>query len=122
MQPKLITFLEGVNQEIRGMVCKLSEKRGEVDSAVACPGELKALAGKLAQVPKWLDRLSPAQRGEEALQAAIGEYLQNLETLKGLLINLQESLGKRRDRLKKDFEHLNAARGWVETFRATHCN
>jgi hypothetical protein len=122
MQPKLITFLEGVNQEIRGVVCKLSKKHGEADSTVVTSGELKALAGKLAQVPKRLDCLSPAQRGEEALQDAISEYLQNLETLKGLLMNLQELLGKRRDQLKKDFEHLNAARGWVETFRATHSN
>jgi len=122
MQPNLIAFLEGVNQEIRGLACKLSEKRGEAGSAVVTPGELKALAGKLAQVPKRLERLSPAQRSEEALQDAIGEYLQNLENLKGLLMKLQESLGKCRDRLKKDFEHLNAARGWVESFRATHGN
>ena len=122
MQPELIAFLGDVNQEIRGLVSKLAEKRGEAGSAVVTPGELKALAGKLAQVPKRLDRLSPAQRGEEALQDAIGEYLQNLGNLKGLLMKLQESLGKCRDRLKKDFEHLNAARGWVESFRATHGN
>lgn len=120
MQPKLIVFLGEVNREIRGLVSKLSENSVEGNKAVLSPGQLKALAGKLAQVAKLLDLVSPAQPKEDALQAAISEYVDNLEKLKGVLGKVQDSLGKQRDRLKKDFEHLNSARAWVETFRATN--
>jgi chromosome segregation ATPase len=120
MQPEPIVFLEEVNREIRGLVSKLSENSVEGNKAVLSPGELKALAGKLAQVAKLLDLVSPAQPKEDALQAVISEYVDNLEKLKGVLAKVQDSLGKQRDRLKKDFEHLNSAQAWVKTFRATN--
>jgi hypothetical protein len=61
------------------------------------------------------------RRGDdEASQAVISEYVDNLEKLKDVLGRAMDSLGKRRDRLKKDLEHLNSARAWVETFRATN--
>jgi chromosome segregation ATPase len=120
MQSELIVALEEANREIRGLVSKLSENSMEADNAVLSPGELKALAEKLAKVAKLLERVSPAQPKEEALQAVLSEYVDNLEKLKGVLGKVQDSLGKQRDRLKKDFEHLNSARAWVETFRATH--
>jgi DNA repair exonuclease SbcCD ATPase subunit len=119
MQPKLIVFLEEINREIGGLVSKLSEDRLEGNTAVVAPGELKVLAEKLAQVAKLLDQVPPAQPKQEGLQAVINEYTGNLETLKGLLTKVQDSLSKRRDRLKKDLQQLKSARGWVETFRAT---
>jgi hypothetical protein len=120
MQSELIVFLGEVNREIRGLVCKLSDNRAEAKNAALSSSELKALAQKLAQVAKLLDLVPPPQPKEDALQAVISEYVDNLEKLKGVLARVQDSLGKQRDRLKKDFEHLNSARAWVETFRATH--
>ena len=102
------------------MVSKLSENSVEANNAVLPPGELKALAEKLAQVAKLLDLVPPAQPKEDALQALISEYVDSLEKLKDVLEKVQDSLGEQRDRLKKDFEHLNSARAWVETFRATN--
>jgi uncharacterized membrane protein YdfJ with MMPL/SSD domain len=81
---------------------------------------LKALAEKLAHVAKLLDLVPPAQPKEDALQAVLSEYVDNLEKLKDVLEKVQDSLGEQRDRLKKDFEHLNSARAWVKTFRATN--
>jgi ABC-type hemin transport system substrate-binding protein len=112
--------LEEANREIRGLVSKLTENSVEPNHAVLPPGELKALAEKLAQVAKLLELASSAQPKEEALQAALSEYANNLEKLKGLLGKVQDLLGKKRDRLRKDFERLNSARAWVETFRTTH--
>lgn len=120
MQSELIVALQEANREIRGLVSKLSDNSVEANYAVLSPGELKALAQKLAHVAKLLDHVPPAQPNQEALQAAASEYAGNLETLKGVLGKIQDSLGKHCDRLKKDFEHLNSARAWVETFRATH--
>jgi hypothetical protein len=120
MQPKLIVFLGEVNREIRGLVSKLSATSVEANNAVLPPGELKALSEKLAQVAKLLDLVPPAQPKEDALQAVISEYVDNLEKLKGVLGKVQDSLGKQRHRLKKDLDHLNSARAWMEAFRATN--
>jgi chromosome segregation ATPase len=120
MQSELIVALQEANREIRGLVSRLSENSVEADKAVLSPGELKALAEKLAKVAKLRELVSSAQPKEEAVQAVLSEYVDNLETLKGVLGKVQDSLGKQRDQLKKDFEHLNSARAWVETFRATH--
>jgi len=120
MRSQLIVLLGEVNREIRGLVSKLSENSVESNKAVLSSGELKALAEKLPQVAKLLHLVPPPQPKDDALQAPISEYVDNLEKLKGVLGKVQDSLGKQRDRLKKDFEHLNSARAWVETFRATH--
>jgi hypothetical protein len=157
MQSELIVALQEANRAIRGLVSRLSENSVEPDKAVLAPGELRALAEKLAQLAKRLGCASRAQpkqqvpftsfprslssakaaeresssfridldprfRGcdDDALRAVLSEYVENLETLKGALGKVQDSLGKQRDRLKKDFEHLNSARAWVETFRATN--
>jgi chromosome segregation ATPase len=120
MQSELIVALEEANREIRGLVSKLSQNSVEANRAVLSPGELKSLAEKLAQVAKLLELVSPALRKEEALQAVINEYADNLEKLKGVLGKVQDSLGKQRDRLRKEFERLNSTRAWAETFRATH--
>lgn len=121
MQSELIVALQEANREIRGLVSRLSENSAQADNAVPSPGELKVLTEKLAKVAKLLELVSPAQPKEQALQALLSEYVDNLKTLKGVLGKVQDSLGKQRDQLKKDFEHLNSARAWVETFRATHC-
>jgi DNA repair ATPase RecN len=120
MQSELIVALEQANRAIQGLVSKLSENSVQSDNVVLSPGELKALAEKLAKVAKLLELFCPAQPKEEALQAMLSEYVDNLEILKGALGKVQDSLGKRRDRLKKAFERLNSVRAWVETFRATH--
>jgi len=120
MQSELIVALEQANRAIQGLVSKLSENSGQSDNAVLSPGELKALAEKLAKVAKLLEFVCPAQPGEEALQAVLSKYVDNLEMLKGALGKVQDSLGKRRDGLKEAFERLNSVRAWVETFRATH--
>jgi chromosome segregation ATPase len=120
MQSELIVALEEANREIRGLVSKLSENSVEANHAVLPPGEFKALGEKLAQVAKLLELVSPTQPKEEALQAVLSEYADNLEKLKGVLGKVQDSLGKKRDRLRKDFERLNSARAWVETFRTTY--
>ena len=120
MQSELIVILEQANRAIRGLVFKLSGNSEQAGNAVLIPGELKALAEKLAQVAKLLELASPAQSREEALQAVLSEYVDDLGMLKGVLAKAQDSLGRRRDRLKKAFEHLNSVRAWAETLRATH--
>jgi DNA repair exonuclease SbcCD ATPase subunit len=120
MPSELIAALQEANREIRWLVTKLSENSVEANNAGLAPGELQALSQKLAQVAKLLGRVSSAQPKQEALQAVISEYAGNLETLKGVLGKVQDALGRQRDRLKKDFEHLKSARAWVETYRATN--
>jgi uncharacterized coiled-coil DUF342 family protein len=120
MPHELSVFLGEVNQEIRALLSQLSQNSGEGNKAVLSPGELKTLAKRLAQVAKLIDGASPTKAKEEALQAAISEYVENLEKLKGVLSKIQESLGEQRNRLKKDFEHANSARAWVDAFRATN--
>jgi chromosome segregation ATPase len=120
MQSELIVALQEANREISGLLSKLSENSVEANPAVLSPGELKALSEKLAPVAKLLDHVSPAQPKPEPLQAAISEYVRNLEKLKNVLEKVQDSLGKQRERLKQDFEHLNSTRAWVETFRAAN--
>jgi chromosome segregation ATPase len=112
--------MEEANRAIRGLLSRLSESSAEADSATLSSSELKALSRKLAQVAKLLVRVPPAQSKEQALQAVLSEYVDNLEKLKGVLGGAMDSLGKHRDRLKKNLEHLNSARAWVETFRATN--
>lgn len=120
MRSALIVALQEGNQEIRRLVSKLSENSLEANNPAPLPSELQALARKLARVANQLGRVFPAQTNEEALQAAISEYVANLERLKRVLGKVQDSLGKRRDQLKKQFEHMNSARAWVEAFRATN--
>jgi len=120
MPSELIVAVEEANREIRRLVAKLSSSDVEAHKAVLLPVELQALARKLGRVAQQLGRDSPAHQKEEALQAAIGAYVGNLETLKRILERVQDSLGKKRDRLKKDFDHISSARAWVEAYRATH--
>lgn len=120
MPSELVVALQEANREIRGLVTRLSEGSAEANNVPLPPGELQALSRKLSRVAKLLGRVSPAQPEQEALQAAISEYTGNLETLKGVLGRVQDSLGKQRDQFKKDFEQLNSARAWLETFRATN--
>ncbi len=120
MPSELVVALQEANREIRGLMTTLSENSVEANNVALPPGELQALSRKLSRVAKLLGRVSPAPPEQEALQAAISEYTGNLETLKGVLGRVQDSLGKRRDQFKKDFEQLNSARAWLETFRATN--
>jgi len=120
MQSELIVALEETNREIKGLVSKLSQNNVEANSAALSPGDLHVLSRKLSRVAERLGCVAPGQTKEEALQAAISEYVGNLETLKRVLAKVQDALGKQRDRLKKDFEHMNSARAWVEAFRTTN--
>jgi predicted nucleic acid-binding Zn-ribbon protein len=120
MQSELIATLQEANREIRGLVSKLSGKKGEACNAALLPGELQALSRKLARIAKQLSHVPPTQPKEEALQAAISEYAGNLETLKAALEGVQDALGKRRDQLKRDLDHMNSTRAWVKAFRSTH--
>ena len=120
MQSELIATLQDANREIRGLISKLSGKKSEAYNAALLPGELQALSRKLARVARQLARVPPTQPKEEALQAAITEYAGNLEELKSALEGAQDVLGKRRDQLKRDLDHMNSARAWVEAFRSTN--
>jgi chromosome segregation ATPase len=112
--------MKEANHAIRGLVSRLSKNSAPVDQAALSSSELKALSQKLEQVAKLLGQVSPTQSKEQALQAVLSEYVDNLEKLKSVLGGAMDSLGKHRDRLKKNLEHLNSARAWVETFRATN--
>jgi DNA repair ATPase RecN len=112
--------MEEANRAIRGLVSRLSENSAEADQVTLSSGELKALSQKLAQVAKLLELVSPTQPKQEALQAVLSEYVDNLEKLKGVLGRAMDSLGKHRDRLKKNLERLNSTQAWVEAFRATN--
>jgi predicted nucleic acid-binding Zn-ribbon protein len=119
MQSEVIRLLGETNREIKALISKLSRTQS-ADSTAISQGQLRALSRKLAQVARRLGGVSPSEREEVTLKAAIDQYIDNLKTLKTVLENVQDSLGKQRDRLKKDFGHLNSARAWAETFRATN--
>jgi len=120
MQSELIATLQEANREIRGLISKLSGKKGEAYNVALVPGELQALSRKLARIAKQLGRVPPTQPKDEALQAAISEYAENLETLKRVLGGAQDALGKRRDQLKRDLDHMHSARAWMEAYRSTN--
>jgi len=120
MPSELIIAVEEANQEIRMLIAKLSATTVETNNAVLPPGELQTLSRRIACVAQQLTCVSPAQPKEEAFHAAISAYAVNLETLKRVLGRVQDSLGKKRERLKKDLEHMNSARAWAEAYRATH--
>jgi hypothetical protein len=119
MQSELITALKKVNQEISHTVSRLSEKDVARIYTALPPGELQDLNGKLARIAACLGRLSPGQPKEPELQSALGEYLANLESLKTVLVRVQDTLARQRDQLRKDLAHMNSTRAWVEAFRAT---
>jgi hypothetical protein len=119
MQTELISALQKVNQEISSTVAKLSENGVASIYAALPPRELQDLNGKLARIAACLGRLSPGQPKEPELQSALGEYLANLESLKNVLVRVQDTLARQRDLLKKDLAHMNSTRAWVEAFRAT---
>jgi Lon protease-like protein len=120
MPSELIVAVEDANREIRRLLANVSATGVETHNAVLPPDELRALSRKLARVAQRLCSFPPSQPKEEPSQAAIGEYVGNLETLKRVLERVQDSLAKKRDRLKKEFEHINSARAWAEAYRATH--
>jgi hypothetical protein len=120
MPTELIVAMEDANREIRRFVGKLSGTDVEFYKAALPPVELQALSRKLGRVAQQLGRVPPVHQKEAALQAAISVYVGNLETLKKVLERVRDSLGKKRDRLKKDFEHISSARAWAEACRATH--
>ena len=120
MPSELIIAVEDANREIRRLLSNLSASEVGTHNALLPPDELQALSRKLARVAQRLGSFPPSQPREEPSQAAIGEYAANLETLKRVLERTQGSLAKKRDRLKKDFEHINSARAWAEAYRATH--
>jgi len=120
MPSDLIIAMEEASREIRKLIAKVSATHVETNNAALPPGELQVLSRRLAQVAQQLACVSPAQPREEAFQAAISAYVVNLEALKRVLGKVQDSLGKKRDRLKKDLEHMNSARAWAEAYRATH--
>jgi chromosome segregation ATPase len=120
MQSELTALLEEANRAIRGLVSRRSENSGQAGPITLSSSELKALSQKLAQVAKLLPQVSPTQPKEQTLQAVLSEYVDNLEKLKGVLGGAMDSLGKQRERLKKNLAHLNSARAWVAAFRATN--
>jgi DNA repair exonuclease SbcCD ATPase subunit len=120
MQSELIAVLGETNRAIRGLVSRLSEKSVETGRATLSSSELKALSQKLARVAKLLEQVSPTRPKEHALQALLNEYVDNLTKLKAVLERAKDTLGKHRDRLRKDLEQLNSAKAWVEAFRTTN--
>ena len=120
MQSELIATLQEANREIRGLISKLSGKKSKAYNAALLPGELQALSRKLARIARQLAGVPPTRPKEEALQAAISEYAGNLQELERALGGVQDALGKRRDQLKRDLDHMNSARAWMEAFRSTN--
>ncbi len=120
MPSDLIAAIQEVNRNITGLVSKLSQNSFQANSSGLPPGELKSLDQKIAQVPKLLGQFSPAQTDREVLRDELHQYVENLEALRTVLRKVGEVLGKRRDRIKKKFNHLSSARAWMETYRATH--
>jgi len=119
MQSELIRTLQKANREISSTVTKLSEANVASVCQTLPPGELRALNGKLARIAARLVRLAPGRPKEPELQSALAEYLANLESLKTVLVGVQDTLSRQRDQLKKNLNHMNSARSWAEAFRAS---
>jgi hypothetical protein len=120
MQCELVAVLGEANRAISALVSRLCDNSAGAERINLSTSELKALARKLAQVAKLLGRVPSTPPGEPALQAVLREYVDNLQRLKGVLGTAMDSLGKRRDQIRRNLEHLSSARAWAETFRATN--
>ena len=119
MQSELISALQNVNQEISHTVSRLSEEDVASIYTALPPRQLQDLNGQLARIVACLGRLAPGQPKEPELQSALGEYLANLESLRTVLVRVQDTLATQRDQLKNDLTHMNSRRDWLEAFRAT---
>jgi len=115
MPSKLTLALAEANREIAGMVTRLSENRAR--NPGLRPGEMRALHRELARVGKQLSSPSLRRPQDAGLEAAIREYVGNLEALRGALGKIQEALTHRRERVKKEFAHMHSARAWMQTYR-----
>jgi len=120
MQSQFVAVLGEANRAISALVSRLCGNSAGAEAVDLSTRELKALSQKLTQVAKLLGQASPAPSEEPTLQAALREYVDNLQKLRAVLGTAMDSLGKRRDRVRKNLEHLNSARAWAETFRATN--
>jgi len=120
MQSQLVAVLGEANRAISAAVSRLCDNCAGGEVVNLSTSELKTLSQKLTQVAKLLGRASPTPSEEPTLQTALREYVDNLQKLKAVLGTAMDSLGKRRDRVRKNLEHLNSARAWAETFRATN--
>jgi len=120
MPSELIVVVEDANREIRRLLADLYAADFVTHNAVLVPDVLQALSRKLECVAQRLASFPPSRPREEPSQAALGEYVGNLETLRRVLEKVQDSLARKRARLKRDFERINSARAWAEAYRATH--
>jgi len=122
MPSELSIVVQEANRQIRRLLAGLSAPGVEAQDAVLAPGELQALSRTLERVAQRLRSSPPSQPPEEPSEAAIREYAGNLKTLKRVLETVQGSLARKRDRLKKDFEHLHSARAWSVAYHTIRLN
>jgi len=120
MESEVIAVMEEANCAIKGLVSRLSGNTAGADQATLLSNEMKALSQKLAHDAKLLGHPPSIRAQEHASQVLLNEYVDNLTKLKAVLEKAKDALGKRRDRLKQDLEHLNSTQCWVETFRSTN--
>jgi hypothetical protein len=120
MPAEFIVCLQEASREIRAFVRKLSAESGKPDYAAFQGGEWQTLTHRLGRVAKLLRSVpAPAPRST-ALQAATAEYVHNLESLKRVIGQAQDSLSRERDKLQRDMGRLGTKRAWAESLRTTH--
>ena len=117
MSSELTIALQEANREIGALVTKLSENPVHTQNPVLRPGEIRSLHSQLTRVGKQLNLFSCGLAEDDASEAAIREYVGNLEALRGLLGKMQQVLTSRRERIRKELAHMHAAGAWMQTYR-----
>jgi len=118
-QPEPIAVLEEASRALRGMVTAFGERGGAPEETLL-RRELPMLSRELACVAQLLPAVSSAWPRPPHLEAVIAEYVHSLERLRPIVEKAQESLGKKRDRLKQDLDRLGCVRAWAETYLSTN--
>ena len=116
MPVELIVCLQEASREIRAFVRKLSADGGKPNYAAFYGGEWQTLAQRLGRVAKLLRSSHPPRC--TALQAATAEYVHNLQSLKKIIGQAQDSLCQERDKLQRELGRLGSKRAWAESLRA----
>jgi hypothetical protein len=81
--------------------------------------ELQSLGDAIEQVGQaWRSTASP-QNPDEALEAEMARYTENLRSLKNVLEQLQPELEQRRSELHAGLTKLEAALRWAATLKQT---
>jgi signal transduction protein with GAF and PtsI domain len=81
--------------------------------------QLQSLSDSIEQVGQAWTHNTSRPNGDQALEAEIARYAENLRRLKGALEGLRPELDRRRAELRAELTNLRAALRWAATLKQT---